>query len=140
MVEGEAMKVISVGEETYAILAPLGEIKDGSEWFGEPYQPLQVSLMKYPAGKEFRAHKHLINPRIIKRTQEVFIVISGKISIDIFDEDKTFLGMFEAGPGDAIMVYKGYHLVRVIEDAVAYEAKAGQYSGPISEEKDFKDV
>ncbi len=126
--------------ELYAIYAPMELIKAGTEWFGESAFPLQSSRMAYEKGKVFKAHKHILNPRIIKRTQEAFIVISGKISIDIFSEDKELIAGFEVGPGDLVLVYKGYHAIKVLEDCIAYEIKSGSYDGYLSEEKEFLDV
>lgn len=134
------MKYITSGDETYAILVSAKEKKEGTEWFGRDYEPLQCSRMNYKKGKEFKAHKHIVNPRIIKRTQEAFLVITGKIQIKIYDDNKKPLGTLKAGPGEVILVYKGYHLVKVLEDSICYEVKAGQFSSPTSEEKEFLNV
>ena len=107
-------KTISVGDEVYAILVSIFEIKDGSEWFGNPIESLQASRMKYRSGKSFRTHHHILNPRTIKRTQEAFIVISGRLAIDVYGNDAKFIGTLEAGPGEAIFVYRGGHGVRVL--------------------------
>ncbi len=128
---------IAIGEEVYAILAPLGDIKDGSEWFGSQIESLQASRMKYPSGKSFRVHHHILNPRTIKRTQESFIVISGRLAVDVYDNQAKLIGTLEAGPGDAIFVYRGGHGVRVLEDFVGYEIKSGQWTS-VSEDKEFK--
>lgn len=125
---------IKSGEEVYAILVS-GTPKENTEWFGEPHHPLQASRMNYKSGKAFRAHKHLMNPRIINRTEEAFVVISGKIAVDIFDDNQYHLGRLIANAGELVIVYKGYHLVTIVEDAVCFEIKAGQFNGYISEEK-----
>jgi len=139
-------KKISVNNELYAALASADEIKDGSEWFGSQFESLQASRMKYPAGKTFRIHHHILNPRTIKRTQESFIVISGRLAVDVYANPKPsggglfkeplFLGTLEAGPGEAVFIYRGGHGIRVLEDCVAYEVKAGQFSY-VSEDKEF---
>lgn len=133
------IKKISVNEETFALLASFKETKDGSEWFGEQFESLQASRMKYPAGKSFRVHHHILNPRTIKRTQEGFVVIKGRIAVDIYNNSPNCLGTLEAGSGDAIFVYRGGHGVRVLEDAIFFEFKAGSYSY-VSEDKDFSSV
>lgn len=137
---------INVNDEVYAILAPAKEIKEGSEWFGAQHESLQASRMNYEAGKSFRVHHHILNPRTIKRTQESFVVISGRIAVDVYDNPKPksgwkaeLLGTLEAGPGEAIFVYRGGHGVRVLEDTIAYEIKSGCYT-TVSEDKEFQDV
>ena len=130
------MKDIRIGEEVYAILAPLKDIKEGTDWFGEKIESLQASRMKYQAGKSFQVHHHILNPRTIKRTQEAFIIISGRIAVDVYDNKPSLLGTLEAESGDAIFVYRGGHGVRILEDAVLYEVKAGCYT-TVSEDKEF---
>ena len=132
---------LAIGEEIYAIQVTADDIKDGSEWFGNSIESLQAQRMKYPVGKSFRVHHHILNPRTIKRTQEAFIVISGRIAVDVYDNSNrlNMIGTLEAGPGEAIFVYRGGHGVRVLEDFVGFEVKAGQYSY-VSEDKEFRDV
>ena len=132
------MKDIRIGEEVYALLSPLKDLKEGTEWFGEKIESLQASRMSYPTGKSFRVHYHIMNPRTIKRTQEAFIVISGRIAVDVYNK-ADLLGTLEGEAGDIILVYRGGHGVRILEDAVVYEVKAGQYTS-VSEDKEFLDV
>lgn len=130
-------KEILVDGELFALLAPIVTIKEGSEWLGNQIESLQASRMKYPAGKSFRVHHHILNPRTIKRTQESFIVISGRLAVDVYDNKAVLIGNLEAGPGEIIIVYRGGHGVRVLEDFVGYELKAGQFTC-VSEDKEFK--
>ena len=132
------MKITKDGE-TYAILALIDETKEGSEWFGEQFESLQASRMKYQKGKEFRIHHHILNPRTIKRTQESFVVVRGRIAVDIYDNTSQLIGTIEAGQGDAVFVYRGGHGIRILEDSVVYEIKSGQFSY-VSEDKEFKNV
>lgn len=134
---------ISIGDEVYAIHVSSGTLKDGSEWFGGQTEALQASRMVYSKDKTFRVHHHILNPRTIKRTQEAFIVISGRVAVDIYDTPKPkdnweakLLGTLEAGPGEAVFVYRGGHGIRVLEDVVMFEVKAGQFS-VVSEDKEF---
>lgn len=130
--------LIKVDDEVYAILVTSDSIKDGSEWFGGQIESLQASRMKYQTGKEFRVHYHILNPRTIKRTQEAFIVISGRLAVDVYNIATVLIGTLEAGPGEAVFVYRGGHGVRVLKDCVAYEIKAGAYT-LVSEDKIFMD-
>lgn len=128
--------IIAIDGEIYAILASSNEIKEGSDWFGSQFESLQASRMKYEAGKSFRIHHHILNPRLIKRTQEAFIVISGMIAVDIYDKMGLLIGSLNAAPGEAIFVYRGGHGVRLLEDSIVYEIKAGSFSY-VSEDKEF---
>ena len=131
-------KKIEINGEIFALLVSNENISENTEWFGNQFESLQASRMKYSAGKIFRVHRHTLNPRTIKRTQESFVVISGRIAVDVY-QNKEFLGSLEAVPGEAIFIYRGGHGVRILEDSVIYEIKAGQYSY-VSEDKEFLDV
>lgn len=140
------VKKILVNEDIYALLCCEEDLKEGAEWIGERFEPLQASRMNFKEGKKFTIHHHLQNPRIIKRTQESFIVISGRLAVDIYDEKSSYLGKkaayigtLEVGPGEAVFIYRGGHGVRVLEDCVFYEVKAGQFDGVKSEEKTFQE-
>jgi hypothetical protein len=132
---GEEMKEIKVSDEIYAIQTEMDKMKDGTEWIGNSFESLQGSLMNYKAGKEFKVHYHILNPRTIKRTQETFVIIRGRLAVDIH-KDGTLIGTLEAGPGEAIFVYRGGHGVRVLEDCICYEIKSGSYTY-VSEDKEF---
>jgi hypothetical protein len=125
---------IEVNGELWAILVCAKDIQPGTEWYGNPHEPLQASRMRYNQGSEFKIHKHILNPRTIKTTQEAFIVISGKVEVGIYDDHCNMVGRLEAWAGEAILVYRGGHGVRILEDALLYEIKAGQYTTP-SEDK-----
>lgn len=125
-------------------------------WFGKEVMPLQGSLMHYDAGKAFRTHLHIMNPRIINKTQECFAVARGKIRVTISVEEKChrpgvnlidknglfyrILGSLEAGPGELIFIWGGYHKIETLEnDTIVYEIKAGQFNGVVSDDKVFLD-
>lgn len=136
-------QVIEVGDKIYAMLCPVNNVfgveKNKTEWFGKSYEPLQGSRMYYDKGKTFRGHKHILNPRTIKRTQEAFVVITGSIQIDVHDSNKSFLGSLVANDGDVIFIWDGFHTLSVLKDAsVFYEIKAGQFTC-VSEDKEFID-
>lgn len=152
-------QVITHNNRTLALLSKFNEIdKDNNtEWFGKESEPLQGSRMSYNAGKTFKTHKHKLNPRIINRTQEAFVVIRGKIQIDVFESYDDYLyvchapftksikkgrllGSLVAEAGDIIFVWGEFHKISILEDnTVCYELKAGQFTS-VEEDKEFLDV
>jgi len=116
-------------------------IHNKTEWFGNQSYPLQGSLMCYGAHKVFKAHRHVMNPRIINKTQECFVVVKGVLSVTILtkcDDTVVNMGTLVAEAGDAIFVWRGFHEVKILEDeTMAYEIKAGQFNGVISDDKEF---
>lgn len=134
--------VIEYNKDTYALLSEISNVSGNNktEWFGKETQPLQGSRMNYDKGKSFKTHIHKLNPRIINYTQEAFVVISGKIQIDIYEKENNVtlqLGSLVASSGDVIFVWKGYHKLSILEDnTVCYEIKAGQFTS-VSQDKEF---
>ena len=132
------MKEIKIGDEVYAILVSKKDSKEGTQWIGKSFEPLQGSRMQYPAGTIFRVHRHILNPRMIQRTQEAFVVISGKIAVDMHDSKFRPIGTLEASAGEAIFVYRGAHGVRILKKSLLYEIKAGAFSY-VSDDKEMMD-
>lgn len=152
------IRTIEDKDKLYALVSDGAEEpkKGTSEWFGKSYEQLQGSRMHYEAGKSFKTHKHKLNPRIVNRTQECFIVVSGKIQIDIFVKEKIsgkleynlevqsvkglevikHLGTLTASAGEAIYVYDGFHKLTILEDAVFYETKVGSFT-TVEDDKEF---
>ena len=135
-------QVICNKDRTLAMLSKVNDVsKDNhTEWFGKPSEQLQGSRMHYNKGSTFRTHRHILNPRLINKTQESFICIRGKIQIDIYLETKECLGSLVAEAGDIIFVWGEYHKLSILEDdTICYEVKAGSFTS-VEEDKEFIDV
>jgi hypothetical protein len=142
-------QAIQIKDKLVAALYPINEItkSNATIWFGTPNESLQGSRMYYDKGKTFKTHKHILNPRIINRTQESFVVIRGKIQIDIYlnkdgilGKEIEHIGSLVAGAGDAIFVWGEYHKLSILEDdTVCYEIKAGSFTC-VEDDKEFIDV
>lgn len=152
------MSKIEVDGFLYAQHVNPHDAKPGTTtWYGKDIMPLQGSVMSYGEPKAFRTHIHIINPRIINKTQECFIVVKGKVrvtisvgkppkdvnvprEVDLHGTEYWTLGSLEAGPGESIFVWGGYHKVETIDkNTIAYEIKAGQFNGVVSDDKNFLD-
>jgi hypothetical protein len=161
-------QVISINDKIYAFKNDINElpIVGSTDWYGKPYEPLQGSLMHYNGGKVFKTHKHKLNPRTIGHTQEAFIVIKGKIKVDIFTTIEeaqgsnsfvvcsdssnplynstenyryALIGSLMAQQGEAIFVWDGFHKISILEDdTLVYEIKCGQFTN-VQDDKIFKE-
>ena len=93
--------------------------------------------MQYDAGKEFREHRHKLNPRTIELTQECFIVFAGRIRVVITPELALPPQTLEAGRGEAVFVWGGFHRLEIVEDGtLVYEIKAGSFT-TVEADKEF---
>ena len=91
---------------------------------------LQVGMIRESIGKKYVAHKHLICDKIVRRTQEAWIIISGRVKFTIYDSNKEFLKSWILTAGDCVITFAGYHEYEILEDGtIVYEIKNGPYRG-----------
>jgi mannose-6-phosphate isomerase-like protein (cupin superfamily) len=108
-----------------------------SSWFGPSSMSLQGQLMHFNGRKHFRTHRHILNPRLINKTQECFVVIKGRVCVTIRPDEDMDAQSLEAGPGDAIFIWGGWHDLQILEDnTLLYELKAGSFTC-VSDDKEF---
>lgn len=93
-------------------------------------EPLQLAVLGYNAGKTFKPHKHIYHDKIVKITQEAWVVIKGKVLATCYDIDNKCLEKFFLHSGDCIITYEGGHNYEFLEDdTLIYEFKTGPYYG-----------
>jgi len=98
-------------------------------------QYLQISSQKLKKGDHINPHIHLKNKRTTLRTQEVWFVLKGRLSVKIFDIDKKNIKNFILNKGDIYALFCGGHSFKVLSnDAEFYEIKNGPYK------KNVKDI
>jgi len=96
---------------------------------------LQISSQKLKKGDYINPHIHLKNKRTTLRTQEVWLVLEGKLSVKIFDIDKKNIKNLILNKGDIYVLFCGGHSFKVLSnDAEFYEIKNGPYK------KNVKDI
>lgn len=91
---------------------------------------LQVACFELPAGKTFRAHKHIKLLRGTDITQESWIVVRGKVKAILYDLDDTVIHEEILEAGDCSITFRGGHNYESMEDgSLVYEYKTGPYIG-----------
>jgi hypothetical protein len=102
---------------------------------------LQCVLMKIEKNKTYKPHMHIRKPKIFPefKVQEAFIVIVGRIRLDIYDTDETMLRSITLNAGDLAILLEGAHgLATGYEGAIIYEVKTGPYEGQVNDKKFIK--
>lgn len=80
-------------------------------------------------------HKHITINRNTDMTQEVWVVLKGKLKSTLYDFDDKLLEEIILEGGDCIAFFRGGHELKVLEDnTYFYEIKNGPYHG-ISQDK-----
>jgi hypothetical protein len=120
---------IALGNEIYAIVLRGSYSPPGVSFFTPGEFSQQLGLLVHPRGKIVKRHRHRSVKREIFRTQEVLVLVAGKVRVEIFtDKEKKLKAVILKG-GDAILLARGGHTVKVLEDARIIEVKQGPYAG-----------
>lgn len=92
---------------------------------------LQVSRICLGKDKVLRNHRHIeLTERTTHGTVESWVLIQGKLAVNLYDTDDSLLTEFVMTPGDCMTLYRGGHGFTVLEDqTLIYEFKNGPYLG-----------
>jgi cupin fold WbuC family metalloprotein len=95
----------------------------------------QMGMIVYKKNQEIPAHIHLPITRTVEGTTECVIVRSGECEIDIFDSNRQKIVTRHLKTGDIVLLLKGGHGFRMLEDTVLFEVKQGPYVGNADKER-----
>ena len=119
--------------------------KDGIEFFTPNTYSQQIGYMNRPKGYVIEPHIHNSVPRQVQFTKEVLFIKSGKVRVDFYDDEQTYLESRILHAGDVILLAFGGHGFEMLEASEIIEVKQGPYAGdadktrfePISNQKLF---
>lgn len=89
----------------------------------------QLGLLVHEKGKKIKAHRHKLIKREITLTQEVLVVLEGKVKIDLYNEKLKKIKTVVISDGDTILLAHGAHSIEILEDSRIIEIKQGPYAG-----------
>ena len=85
--------------------------------------------MFHKKGHKVKPHMHNRVERKVSYTFEVLFIKSGKVRVDFYNSNKTFLKSDILNSGDVILLAFGAHGFEMLEDAEMIEVKQGPYAG-----------
>lgn len=103
--------------------------KDGIEFFTPDEFSQQLAYMNRPAGYKIQPHVHNEVLREVLLTQEVLFVKSGRLRLDLFNDNREHICSHELEAGDAVLLASGGHGIEMIEQSEILEVKQGPYVG-----------
>lgn len=89
----------------------------------------QLAYMNRPAGYVIAPHVHNAVQRQVLFTKEVIFVKSGRVRVDFYDEDQSYLKSRILSRGDVILLAFGGHGFEMLEASELIEVKQGPYAG-----------
>ncbi len=114
----------------YAAIFNLDDISDGLDFITSDEEFIQVGTWNYKKGKVLDAHYHNTFERSANKTQEMVLVLSGKIICNLYTETGEFISTHEIDKNNIIIQFNGVHEYEIIEDSKVIEVKNGPYLGP----------
>jgi mannose-6-phosphate isomerase-like protein (cupin superfamily) len=122
-------ELITYQSETMAIIVRRNFHKQGIHFFTPNDYSQQLAYMSHPAGKEIQPHVHKKVQREVHYTQETLFVRKGTLQVDFYSDDQKYLESKALEAGDVILLIKGGHGFKVLEDLEMFEVKQGPYAG-----------
>ena len=120
---------VTIQGDVVAIIVRKDFEKDGIHFFTPNDYSQQLAYMSHPTGKEIQPHVHKKVQREVHYTQETLFIRKGKLQVDFYSDDQQYLESRVLEAGDVILLIKGGHGFKVLEDLEMFEVKQGPYAG-----------
>ena len=124
-----AVEYVRTGDQLLAVILYHDFSEDGIHFFTPDHLSQQLAYMKHPRGKEIAAHVHNPVPREVQYTQEVLLIRSGRVRVDFYDSERSYLESRVLQAGDVILLASGGHGFEMLEESEMIEIKQGPYTG-----------
>jgi hypothetical protein len=112
-----------------ALVLRAGFCEPGIHFFTPESFSQQLGYMHHPSGKIISPHYHQPHPRAVMQTQEVLVIRRGKLRVDFYSYDFSYLESRVLTAGDIILLVAGGHGFEVLEEIEMIEVKQGPYIG-----------
>ena len=89
----------------------------------------QLAYMNRQKGYIIKPHVHNSVPRQVQFTKEVLLIKSGRVRVDFYDDEQSYLESRILNPGDVILLAYGGHGFEMLEASEIIEVKQGPYAG-----------
>jgi len=130
------IKKIEKNKKTIALIIPKGLEKEGTNFFTDNDNPLQVGILNRKKGVKISPHIHRKSKRIINQTQEIIYIEKGKVRANFYDEEGKKAKSVILNPGDTVLLISGGHGFDLLKDSKALVIKQGPYHS-IKEDKSY---
>jgi hypothetical protein len=102
---------------------------EGVKFFTQNNLNLQLGLMSHKKNHIIKAHYHINKKKIIKQMSEVLIIFSGKLKVFFYDKKEIRKKTIILKKKDLILLIKGAHGFKVLENLEMLEIKQGPFIG-----------
>ena len=117
------------GLEPIALIIKAEFDEPGINFFTPQNFSQQVAFMRRPKGHKIAPHIHNLISRQIFYTQELLVIRSGRVKVNLYSSSKEYIGTRILEVGDIILLCGGGHSFEMLEESSLIEVKQGPYAG-----------
>lgn len=110
-----------------ALVVDFASAKEGTHPVTPVAWPLQLLLMKRPAGHVVAKHMHKRIRKTSQQPQEALVVIKGQLEAKIFDRKARFIAKKKVTAGQCLLLVDGAHEVKFTKNSLIYAFKDGPH-------------
>jgi mannose-6-phosphate isomerase-like protein (cupin superfamily) len=120
---------IEHGNRLLALILRAGFRAEGIRFFTPDEFSQQLGYMNRAKGYVIPPHVHNAVTREVQFTKEVLFIKSGRVRVDFYDDEQSYLESRILGAGDVILLAFGGHGFEMLEPTEMIEVKQGPYAG-----------
>jgi hypothetical protein len=124
-----SLEVIEKDGTKYAEIIWADTRVEKTRFFSPPESSFQFGIVAHEAGYQEEAHYHKAVERTISDLQQMMVIQSGVVDVQLYDDDRRLFKTVRLGQGDAIVLVHGIHAIEVVEDLQALSVKQGPFLG-----------
>ena len=116
-------------EKLLSVIIRANYKSDGINFFTPDDFSQQLAYMYREKDYVIPPHVHNAVQRNVHFTQEVLVIKSGKVRVDYYDDDSSYLESRILCQGDVVLLAYGGHGFEMLENSEMIEVKQGPYAG-----------
>jgi hypothetical protein len=125
----QPLEEVTDGDSVLAVVLRASFDEPGVHFFSRGEFSQQLGFLGHPAGHVIAPHVHNPAPREVVNTQEALFVRRGRLRVDLYRQDRTYVTSRTLSTGDVILLAEGGHGFEILEDSDIIEVKQGPYAG-----------
>lgn len=115
--------------EIIAVIVRKDSSLQGVNFFTPQDFSQQLGLLVHEKGKKIKAHRHKRIKREITLTQEVLVILEGKVKVELYNDKLQKIKAVVLTDRDTILLASGAHSIEILEFSRMIEIKQGPYAG-----------
>jgi hypothetical protein len=123
------IEYIQENDRVLCVIVRANYRSEGIEFFTPNDFSQQLGYMNRPKGYVIPPHVHNAVERQVQYTKEVLLIKSGRVRVDFYDDEQSYLESRIVAAGDVLLLAFGGHGFEMLEASEIIEVKQGPYAG-----------